>query len=216
MVKLTVVFSWLLGACGCSAERTEKSETKSPSAEDHDRIYTQACGLIKPYMQLHGVQSRPANTDKARQELKRGISLLQEVVTINPGNWSAYWVMGKGYQAIGDSASACDAFGNSFAIQRNNPDVAREYMYECLNLGRAAEGVQAAEHALELRPDDAGLLANLALASLIAGKNDDALQFVNKSLQVAPDDTITQNLKKIIVDVRDKKRPQPKTTRDLK
>jgi Flp pilus assembly protein TadD len=166
-------------------------------------------------MQLHGARRRPANTDKVRRELQYGVSLLSKVVQVDPGNWSAYWIMGKAYQAFGNSESACAAFGESFAIQKENPDVAREYMFESLNLGRAAEGVRAAEHAVNLRPEDGGLLANLAMAYLIAGRNSDALDFVNKALQIAPNDRITQEVKRIIIQVRDGKRPQPTTTHDL-
>jgi Flp pilus assembly protein TadD len=216
MARLTAVLLWIFGLIGCSGERKEDTKHKVIlSAEDQNRIYTEACGLIKPYMQLHGVRSRPTDTDGARQELRRGISLLQQVVEIKPDNWAAYWIMGKGYQALGDSEKACDAFGKSFAIQKQNPDVAREYMFECLNLGRGAEGVDAAEHAMSLKPEDAGLAANLALAYLIAGRNDDALRLANQSLRIAPDDRITQDLKTRIIDVRDRKIPQPRTIRDL-
>jgi Flp pilus assembly protein TadD len=215
MARLTAVLLWIFSFIGCSGERKDDPKHRILSAEDQNRIYTEACDIIKPYMKLHGVQSRPADTAEARQQLRRAISLLQQVVEIRPDNWAAYWIMGKGYQALDDSDNACDAFGKSFALQKENPDVAREYMLECLNLGRGAEGVQAAEHAMSLKPEDAGLAANLALAYLIAGRNDDALRLVNQSLRAAPDDTITQGLKTVIVEVQDKKRPQPRTTRDL-
>jgi Flp pilus assembly protein TadD len=215
MARLTAVLVWIFGLFGCSSERKEETKHQVLSAEDQNRIYTEACGLIKPYMILHNVRSRPTDTDEARQELRRGVSLLRQVVEAKPDNWAAYWIMGKGYQALGDSENACDAFGKSFAVQRQNPDVAREYMFECLNLGRGAKGVDVAEYAMGLKPGDAGLAANLALAYLIADRNDDALRLVNQSLGIAPDDRITQNLKTRIIEIRDGKRPQPRTMRDL-
>lgn len=202
---------------GCSDDDTKELQPQPEAftADDHNRIYEEGCDLISPYMQLHGVDAPPTNTEKAREELNRGISLLQKVVEINPENWSAYWVMGKGYQALSQPEHACNAFGKSFAIQKDNPDVAREYMLECLNLGRASAAIDAAQHGVGLSPDDAGLVANLALAYLVGGKTDDAVTTVDKSLQLAPHDEITQNLKAIILEVRDGKRPQPKSVRDL-
>jgi tetratricopeptide (TPR) repeat protein len=206
---------FLLCLAGCGDQKPENPPPKMLTADDHDRIYKEGCDLIQPYMQLHGVESRPANNDKARDELKRGISLLEIVVKVNPENWSAYWIIGKGHQALGASEDACDAFGKAFAIQNENADVAREYMLECLMLGRASEGIRAAEHAVQLDPDNAGLIANLALAYLIGGRLDDAEEAVDKSLSLAPDDQITKDLRKGIVEVKAGKRPQPKSIRDI-
>ena len=215
MAKLTTILSSLFGLGGCSNDRDGQAKPEKLAAEDHDRLYQRGCDLIKPYMILTDRHSRPANTEKARRDLREGISLLTKVVTINPNNWAAFWIMGKAYQALDDSENACDSFGKSFAIQQANPDVAREYMFEYLNLGRTSEGLRAAQHAITLQPRNAGLIANLAFAYLIAGNIDQALDSVNESLQIAPDDKITQDLKKIICGVRDGKRPKPKTARDL-
>jgi Flp pilus assembly protein TadD len=215
MAKITAILSWLFGVAGCSDDRGGQMKSDGVANADHDTLYMQGCNLIKPYMMLTDGHARPANTQKSQQELRRGITLLTKVVAINLNNWSAYWIMGKAYQALGESENACDAFGKSFDIQRGNPDVAREYMFECLKLGRGSEGVRVAQHAVSLRPQDGGLVANLALAYLIAGRNDDALGSVNESLRIAPDDKITQSLKKLITEVRDGKRAQPKTIRDL-
>jgi tetratricopeptide (TPR) repeat protein len=183
--------------------------------EEFVRLYKEGVSLVKPYMILTDSPTRPVGTDQAQQDLSRGISLLKKAVVIQPDNWAAYWIIGKAYQALHDSENACDAFGKSFSIQDQNPDVAREYMMECLNLGRSDEGMRVAQHAVELRPTDAGLIANLALANLIAGKVGAALQRADESLRISPNDKITQALKKLIIEVRDGKRPQPKSARDL-
>jgi tetratricopeptide (TPR) repeat protein len=204
----------ILGLSGCGVESPDAAEVKVNSPEEHDRVYREGAELITPYMQLQGRAPRPVSAD-ARKEILRGIRLLERVTEYNPNNWSAYWVMGKGYQAVADPNSACNAFRKSFGIQRQNPDVAREYMFECLKLGRATDGVNAAEHAVSLRPNDAGLLANQALAYLIGGRVDDALRSVDKSLGVAADDQITKDLKRVILEVKSGARPQPRKMSDL-
>src|SRR4051794_30100545 len=118
--------------------------------------------------------------------------------------------MGKGYQALGESEKACDAFGHSFALQKQNADVAREYMFECLDLGRVQEGVAAAEHAVALEPKEPGLLANLALAYLIAGNNGEAIEKAEEALALDPSDKVTQSVVRVIREVASGKRPQPK------
>lgn len=216
IVNLLGVLS-IFGFGGCSTDDSAQSQQRPEvfTADDHDRIYEEGCKFISPYMQLHGVDAKPADADKAREELSRGVFLLQKVVEFNSDNWAAYWVMGKGFQALKQSENACDAFGKSFAIQKDNPDIAREYMLECMNLGRASEAIDAAKHGVSLNPNDAGLIANLAIAYLVGGRIDDSITTIEKSLKLAPDDKISQNVKTIILEVRDGKRPQPKSARDL-
>jgi tetratricopeptide (TPR) repeat protein len=192
-----------------------KQEAAVSPAEKHDQIYQQGCDLIVPYMHVHGQTPRPANSDAARSELKRGIELLQEAIELNPENSSAYWIMGKAYQSLRDTERACDAFGKAFSIRKDHPDFAREYMLECLNLGRTADAVEAAEYAVRLDPENAGPIANLAAAYLFAGRVDQSLQTVERSLEIAPSDEITLSLKTIILEVKDGKRPQPKTVLEL-
>ncbi len=185
------------------------------SPDDHNRVYQAGCDLISPYMPLHNRESRSARSSKGRQEVKRGIELLTFITQANPANWNAHWIIGKGYQALGDSSAACDSFRASFDLQKNNPDVAREYMFECLNLGRSKDGVDAARHAVSLQPANAGLLANLALALLIAADLDAAEQTVNQALVADPKDGITKNVAQMIRDVKSGRKPQPNRIADL-
>ncbi|MFV1965665.1 MAG: tetratricopeptide repeat protein [Pirellulaceae bacterium] len=215
MAKLLRFFASLFGFEGRSSARLPDASPRSYSAADHPRIYRQGCDLISPYMQLHAVKAKAGHTERARQDLHRGIELLEHAIAIHADNWSAYWMIGKAYQALGDPVNACDAFGKSFSIQAENPDVVREYMVECLKLGRAGDGMDAAEHAVQLDSQDAGLVANLALAYLIGGRIDAALETVEQSLALDGDDEITQDLRSLIREVRDGKCAPPKSMADL-
>ena len=185
------------------------------SSHDHDRVYQTGCDHISPYMPLHNKESRRAQSPKERNEVERGIRLLTFITQANPANWNAHWVIGKGHQALGDSAAACESFRASFAIQKNNVDVAREYMFECLNLGWAPDGVAAARHAVSLQPQNAGLLANLALALLIAADLDAAEESARQALSIDPGDVITKNVAQMIKDVKVGRKPQPNRIADL-
>jgi len=187
----------------------------SPKTLEHNRLYKEGTDLVSPYMRLVNRDFQSADSADAQKALERGIELLRQAIAINPANWSAYWVIGKAYQALGKSGEACDAFGKAYGLEKGNADVAREYMFECLNLGHAAQAIAAARHAVKLKPKDAGLAANLALALLIGGKLDDAAKAVTSALALAPDDAITRNLQKIIADVQAGRRRQPSKMADL-
>jgi cytochrome c-type biogenesis protein CcmH/NrfG len=211
ILMLSRIFGIICGLVGCS--RNEAVKSYSPA--DHNQLFKEGSELITPYMRLHGQPRDPKITSRARKDVSRGIELLQAVVTTNSQNWAAYWFIGKGYQTLGKTEEACDAFRNSFSLQKQNADVAREYMFECLDLGRAQEGVDAAEHAVSLEPKEPGLIANLALAYLIAGKNGEALTKAEEALALDPGDKLTQTVVRVIREVASGKKPQPKTLKDV-
>jgi tetratricopeptide (TPR) repeat protein len=205
-----------LSGCNIKVMIDDSTVDSSPAKLEHDRLYREGSGLIQSYMHLVGREHRPAASGDARGQLEGGIAALQKAIAILPANWSAWWIIGKAYQALGDSEKACEAFEKAFMLHKGNADVAREYMFECLRLGKADKGIAAAEHAIRLKPDDAGLLANLALAYLIGGRLEEAAQAVEKSLAISPHDPITQNLKHAIVEVQAGRRPQPKSIAEMK
>jgi tetratricopeptide (TPR) repeat protein len=213
LISIVAITTLVLVIIAC-ARKPHAPANETPD-ELHNRLFQAGCDLIKPYMMLHGVNSRNADTRRGKADLKKGIGLLTQVVQMNPANWPAFWTMGKAYQAMGASVSACDAFAKAYALKTDNPDVAREYMFECLNIGRTKEGLDLAQKAIAVSPDDVGLKANLALALLIDGQVTDAASVVDAASKADPSDRVTQDLKRIIGDVRSGKRPQPHKYGDI-
>lgn len=183
--------------------------------DEHDRRYKTACNLIQPYFHLHGVKSRPVLSLKDSGKLRTGIRILERVIEYRPSNWAAHWIIGKAHQALAEPDLACEAFKRAFEIERRNPDVAREYALECLHLGRFEDAIAANQQAIQSSPADAGLLANLALAYLLAGKLKMAQVAVKQSLVMAPKDSITIYVDRIISEVQAGKRSQPKSVADI-
>lgn len=204
-----------LSGCEMKVIVDDSGVESSPQTLEHNRLFQEGRDLISPYMHLVNQESKSADTQTAKEDLERGIDLLNQAIAINPANWSAYWIIGKAYQALGNSEDACAAFGKSFGLHKGNADVAREFMFECLNLGRADKGIVAARRAVSLEPENAGLVANLALALLIGAKLDEAAETVSKALAMTPDDEISQNLKRMIADVQSGREPQPTKMADL-
>jgi Tfp pilus assembly protein PilF len=158
----------------------------------------------------------PSSTSKAHNELfTKGIEKLEQALALKPDNYASHWFIGKGYQALGDPQHAYEAFKASWSIHQDNPNVAREYMLTCMSLGHGAEGVTVAERALQLEPENAGLLANYALALLINGQTDHAMEAVGKSLAIDPNDQVTLAVEKTIQEVQSGKRPRPSKLGDL-
>jgi tetratricopeptide (TPR) repeat protein len=179
----------------------------------HNDLFRRGSGLINPYMELDG---RPAKkSSDAARDLREGIRLLDEVLKLDPSNWSALWIQGKAFQTLGDHAEAYARLRRAYAIEQNNPDVSRELMFECLELGRSKEAVEVARASLSKGTKDPGLRANLALALLLAGRIQEAADEASAAAHLNPSDGITKNLVRIIEDVRSGRRLQPHHISDL-
>ena len=189
---------------GCSQnKKTELVLTE----ENHNPYYLKGTKLIEPFMDLEG-KSIKVDT-KSKDSIIEGIRYLDAVTKINPNNFAAYWVKGKGYQTLKQHDSAYLQFDKSFELKKDNPDVARELMIECLHLGKGKEAVKVSLHSLSLDSTNAGLIGNLALAYLINGDTELADKTIKKTIQTDPNDKINLKLSDIINEVIIGKRNRP-------
>jgi Flp pilus assembly protein TadD len=136
-------------------------------------------------------------------------------VALVPASWPAWWVLGKGHQALGDHPRACEAFRKATRLCDDNADVSRELSLECLHLGHFREAVDAARRAVRIERSDPGLQANLALALLLAGDVDEALGQAEQASARDLGDEINRHLLAVIREVKDGRRPPPKTLAEV-
>ena len=164
--------------------------------EEHNALFRRGMALLEPYLILSGAGPKPADptTEAARSQIAEGIRLLNRVVEMNPKNWAALWLIGKGHQALQDHVAAYGALHGAFEINSTHSDVARELMLECICIGRTSQAVDVADVAAKHRPDDPGLRANLGLALLSNGELDRARKVTQEAISLAPHDPITRRI----------------------
>jgi tetratricopeptide (TPR) repeat protein len=158
-------------------------------------LYKAGSNLIWPHLQF--ANRLPARAEKSKIDLENGIAKLKSALRMRPSNtknWSTYWLLGKAYEALGNFEDSYQSFTAAYKINSGHVDVLRELMASCLNTGRTAEAVSAAKVARDLAPLDAGIIANLALAFLKNGQQDEALVTGREALRLAPSDVITRAL----------------------
>ncbi len=176
------------------------------SAENHDLVNNAACELINPYIGRH----YDAVVDRvARRQLQRACEMLSRVLMFNPGNWQARWYRGIAHRCLGELAPAYDDFHRAYDMEKDHPDVGRELVIVCLNLGRGEEAVRVSSQLVQKFPTDPGLLANHALALMIAGRVPEAEAAVKSSLDLAPSDEITKSNAAIIASIRTGRMARP-------
>jgi len=179
----------------------------SLQAQMHDELYREGCKILQPYLPLVDglTPSKPVDL----QDIEKGRRLLTRALDLNPNNWSAYWIMGMACRAAGYKDQAYEALSRAWAINPTHVDVGRELVLQCCINGRGAEAVQVSSKVLGLRPEDAGLLSNHALALMLAGEVGRARFFAAKATAAAPDNRAAAGVAQVIEDVIAGKMPRP-------
>jgi hypothetical protein len=166
----------------------------------HNGLYREAIGLLEPFLVVHVKtgDDQPARSAPDKAKLTRVCELLQRVVELREENWNAWWVLGMARRFLGEREAAWRAFQRAYTIAPTQIEVGRNLVMESLALGYGQEAVEVATAMANLSPDDAGLLANRALALLIAGDVATASADVTRALALAPADSTTRNLQTLI------------------
>lgn len=181
----------------------------------HMALFDQAAELAGSLIQMDGPPLPPI-TNEDERAIREAIRLLIESVELAPQYWRAWWLLGKFHQRVGDEGAALAALRKA-AHSCGSEDVNtwREYAGACARVGAADEGLSAAEMAVEIDPEDAGLVSNLALAHLLAGNTSQAQQVIQQADSMEPGHPVTQELSSRIDAVARGDRPQPTTMADI-
>lgn len=145
------------------------------------------------------------------KEVTKAVEMLDKVMAAVPDWWQALWSLGKGHLALGNYEQAYQAFRRAYELEKDVEAIPRELAGVCLELGKFDEAVEVAERATALDPGDAGLIGNLALAYLLAGRVEEAKKSILAAVKIAPDDEINSLLRRVITEVAEGKRPRPKS-----
>jgi Flp pilus assembly protein TadD len=186
---------------------------ENPESE-HNRLYREASSVVFPLIEIHG-KPQPKLTSFQRSELQRGVGLFDQVLIINPRNWAAMWLVGKAYQRLQEFDQALEWFSRAHSVNPVQPDVSREAALAAMELGRPSEAIAFCKKAIEFKPSDPGLLANLALATLLSGDVKGADTIVQDALRRDPSDQITRRLADVCRAVLAGERPCPHHIRDI-
>ncbi len=184
-------------------------------AARHDKIFSEGSSLVEGEVFLDGTcpSGRPGMF--ARRKLQKAIERFQGALEINPKGWESMWMLGKIHQRLESQAESLFWFEKAMVLAPDEPDVARETGLAAFEVGNTELALQCCQAALGARPDDPGLMANLALAHLLRGGLAAAEGLVSKALELVPHDPISGDLSEIIREVAEGTRPQPASVHDI-
>ena len=192
------------------------SDDLSPAdAVRHDEFYNEGWSLVEGQVFIDGSGPSGRLGMFARRKLQKAIERFQGALEIVPKGWQSMWALGKIHQRLESEAESLFWFRKAMALAPDEPDVARETGLAAFEVGNTELALQCCQAALDARPDDPGLMANLALAHLLRGGLAAAESFVSKALELVPHDPVSGHLSQIIREVAEGTRPQPASIHDI-
>jgi tetratricopeptide (TPR) repeat protein len=184
------------------------------AVEEHNRLFREAFSLLEGKLRIGG-KPEPTFSVQSEADTREAIELLEQVVTLNPGNWAAFWAMGKAHQALDQHDAALRCFSSGLALNSKDAGIAQEAAIEAMECCRPDLAVTYGRVAVGLAPNNPGVQANLGLAFLFSGNPDHAQEVLRAALEANPSDLITQGLIKIVAEVQTGERPCPHNAGDL-
>jgi tetratricopeptide (TPR) repeat protein len=182
---------------------------------EHNRLFKEASTIIHDQIPLHGQPELPSPNWLLAQKLRHAVALYKRVLDMNPANWSAMWLIGKVHQRFRELPEALTWFERSHQTNPSQPDVVREASICAMEIGSTEKAIEYSLCAAQLKPSDAGLRANLALAYLLAGRITEAQKSINEALAAEPADKISQAIEPMIAHFVANGRVPPTTTQAL-
>lgn len=183
-------------------------------AARHNSLTERAWKLAKDHMIVEGDEPRGRPGWFARRKLKEAMRCFEQALEINSEGWSSMWALGKIQQKLGNHQASLSWFATAHKITPTHPDVAREAGLAALDCGEAALTVQFCSCAVDDRPHDAGLVANLALAHMLNGDDKQAIECAERAARAAAGDETSRTVLEFVRDVADGRRPRPKRLLD--
>ena len=178
--------------------------------EAQARAYAEGTARIELKRYL---DDRMPKTGVEKSQLRQGIARLDALLAERPDHWPSFWITGMASRALRDWDETYRRLGAAYRLHPDQPDVAREYGAACMALGKGEEAVVVTRQAVVNDPGDIGLVANLALALVVANQVDAAEGIADAALRLDPQDQVTQNLLGFVRDVKAGRKARPTSWR---
>jgi len=151
----------------------------------------------------------------ARRDIGKAVSALDQALELDAGHWQSHWLRAKCLQALGQFDESLEGFSKAWLLNPSHGDTAREAGISATEAGKLDVAVYYAHEALKLKPDDAGLRANLAMAHLYAGNLVSAAREASLAVQAQPEDRISRAVLVLVQEVSAGRMPCPTRSGDI-
>lgn len=193
---------------GTIYDKIDESEIENKKYKEFNEIFERSGKRQEGLILLDGYRKKQLNSsEKAR--LEESIKDFKKCLEIVPNHWQSMVLMAKAFQRLERHTEALEQLELAFNTEKENHTIAMEASLEAMHLKDLDKALYYSEESLKRKPNDFALMGNHAMNLLIAQKDDEAKEIIEKAIKINPSDSVNKNIESIIKGVLSGNRKRP-------
>lgn len=193
---------------GTIYDEIDEQEEEGLKIQEFNQIFARACKKQEGLVLLEGYRRKNLNeTDKAM--LEESIKDFQKCLDLFPDHWQSMMLMAKSFQRLEQHAEALTQLERALTIELESHLIPMEASLEAMHLKDMDKAIRYSEEALKRNPNDFAVMGNHAMNLLIAEKDREAKEAIDKAIELQPNDSVNRNIESLIKDVLSGKKKRP-------
>ncbi len=193
---------------GTIYNRIDEQELENKKNQEFNEIFERAGKKQESLVILDGYRRKELNKFE-KLKLEESIQDFQKCLDIAPEHWQSMVLMSKAFQRLERHHEALEQLELAFKLELENHIIPMEASLEAMHLKDIDKAIFYSEESLKRKPNDFALLGNHAMNLLVARKDNEAKETIDKAIKLQPNDSINKNIESIIKDVIAEKRQRP-------
>ncbi|WP_111683490.1 SseB family protein [Winogradskyella tangerina] len=193
---------------GTIYDELDEEEIQHKANEAFNKIYEEAGKKQEGLIYLDGYKSKSLGAS-GKERLEQSIIGFKKCLEMIPDYWQSMVLMAKSYQRLERHTEALELLEQAFKIELKNHSIPMEASLEAMHINDIEKALFYSEESIKRKPDDYALMGNHAMNLLIAEKDDEAKETIDKAIELNPKDAINKNILSIIKGVISGKRKRP-------
>lgn len=193
---------------GTIYDKIDESEIENKKYKEFNEIFERSGKRQEGLILLDGYRKKQLNSsEKAR--LEESIKDFKKCLEIVPNHWQSMVLMAKAFQRLERHTEALEQLELAFNTEKENHTIPMEASLEAMHLKDLDKAIYYSEESLKRKPNDFALMGNHAMNLLIAQKDDEAKEIIEKAIKMNPSDSVNKNIESIIKGVLSGNRKRP-------
>lgn len=193
---------------GTIYDKIDEQEKENKKFQEFNEIFERAGKRQEGLIFLDGYQRKKLNESEKRR-LEEAIKDFQKCLDIVPSHWQSMMLMAKALQRLERHSEALEQLETALKIELENHSIPLEASLEAMHLKDLDKAILYSKESLNRRPNDFALLGNHAMNLLVAKKDLEAKEAIEKAIIIQPNDSVNRNIESIVKDVLSGKRERP-------
>ncbi|MFI2741270.1 SseB family protein [Zhouia sp. PK063] len=193
---------------GTIYDKIDEQERENKKYQEFNEIFEKAGKRQEGLILLDGYRRKELN-ESEKVKLEESIKDFKKCLDMIPDHWQSMMLIAKALQRLERHSEALEQLEAALKIELENHSIAMEASLEAMHLKDLDKAIHYSEESLKRKPNDFALLGNHAMNLLVAEKDQEAKETIDKAIKLQPRDSVNRNIESIIKDVLSGKRDRP-------